>query len=373
MDSIGFSQSSNAALFKQCTVKSPFHHRARKMLILTQLSLARLTDAADELRLARQLFPEDIDFILLDGLCKAARLQLDEALSAVQQSGLDGTVIEQWQQACQDLHRLVTNPDVDTGMGELDTVQLADLLETISSQLVPLCQQRRWRLPLQTESQFASLLKELPKQLPVDAHRCIDAVEAMAKIHPEASLLIVSGGLRLSVCNADRSRADQEIPQFEMARACYREALQHSGFLKHDDQMIWKAIFTSSTIPGITMKHDAEENCSQILESAAQIRINSINKASHARTFVILTMDLGDFAAAARWVDRWMALDDRTTISWQDAVWHQAVLCQRLEHWSDVLHWCDVLLESNPNYPEVVPLRQAARAQLQKLLSDKAD
>ena len=356
------------SLFRQCTVNAPFHHRARRMLILTQMSLARLDDASDELRLARQLFPEDTDFILLDALCNAATYQLDAALLTLQQSGLEPTVLDQWTNACRELNQIVTHPDIDSGMGELDTVKLSIVLNTVSEKFLPLFRQRRWRLPLQIERQFSSLLLEIPNLLESKKEQCIKAVEAIVKVHPEASLLIVLGGLQLSLCDANPANARQEIPRLESARRYYRDALTHPGFLKHDRQMIWKAIFTSSTILGVTMGHDTEINHPQILDSAKEIQSESILKASQARTFVILTMELGDNRTADRWVDRWMELSDKSEKSWQDAVWHKAVLCQRFARWVELMHWCEVLLAVNPDYPEAVPLRDFARGKLNDLL-----
>ena len=360
------------SLFRQCTLTAPFHYRARRMLILTLLALGELDNASGEIRLARQLFPEDMDFKLLDSVCKTARLQLNEALLLIEQAGLKEPILEQWTEACRALHSLVNHPELDSGMGELDVIQLAVVLDTVSSKFIPLFQQRRWRLPLKIESRLSTLLL-LPDLLLDDRQQSIDAVQKIAEIHPEGSMLIILGGLRLSVCNADPAKAAEEIPQLEQARAVYQKALQRPGFLKHDEQMIWKAIFTSSTILGITMKHDVETNHRLLLDSAAKVRCDSITTAPQARTFVILTMELGDNQAAGRWVDRWIELADNGDKTLQDAVWHKAVLCKRLEQWVEAMHWCDALLNANPDYPEVVPLRDFARTQLEDLLEGNTE
>ncbi|MEZ6135716.1 MAG: serine/threonine-protein kinase [Pirellulaceae bacterium] len=358
-----------AALFKQCTQTSPFHHRARRMLVVTLFSLGDLDNAMDEIRVARQLFPEDIDFILLNGLCQAAQLQLSESLLTIRQTGLDAGSLAQWINACEVLHSIVRQPEIDSGMGELDEIQLAITLDRISDSLLPLGRQRRWRLPLKIESQLSNL-RLLSAWLPDDRQSCIDVVEPIVAVHPEGSLLIVLGGLRLALCDANPVQAAQEIPHLEQARAAYQQALQRPGFLKHNDQMIWKAIFTSSTILSITMEHDTERNNRLLLESAAMVDCRSVTTASRARTFVIVTMRLGDFSIAGCWVDRWIELTVAGEESWQAAVWHKAVLCKKLERWADVIYWCDALLEVSPNYPEAIPLRDFAVDRLRKLLDD---
>jgi hypothetical protein len=98
-----------------------------------------------------------------------------------------------------------------------------------------------------------------------------------------------------------------------------------------------------------------------------------ITMASRARTFVILTMDLGDNQGAGHWADRWIELAHNGDKSWQDAVWHKAVLCQRLEKWVEMMHWCDALVNANPDYPEVVPLRNFAKKQLTDLLNENTE
>ena len=65
-----------AEQFRRTLEINPFHHRARRMLTLLLLSLARFDETSAELRIARQLYPENEDFLLLDCLTRSAQNKL---------------------------------------------------------------------------------------------------------------------------------------------------------------------------------------------------------------------------------------------------------------------------------------------------------
>ena len=363
-------------LFQQSLNANAFNHRARLMLITTRLSLAQFDEAEVELRIALQMYPENVDFMLLNALCLAAKSDVEKATELLTQTNLDTNEVTQWATALGMLSTIVQLPDIDSGMGELNGDQLASLLHDVSTTLIPLFETRRWRLPAGSQQCLADVLTtllETPRNSdPADA---IQALEAVVKVHPEASLMIALGGLRLTQCNADPARAQHEISQLEQARAVYQQSLLHPGFLKHNDQMAWKALFTIATVLGQMMHHNVDDNLQQMAQAAARIDCASIQVPMRARTFVILLMEHGNNKEADRWVDHWIQLaanDKQTGINTalQDALWHKAVLSKRLEEWVDVIKACDHLLELNPVYPEVVPLRDFSVTQLRNVLDN---
>ncbi|MEZ6039738.1 MAG: protein kinase [Planctomycetaceae bacterium] len=362
--------------FQNCLLSNPFHFRARRMMILTQMALAQLTEASQELRLAIQLFPEDTDFRLMHALCLALTGQIDAAQQIPEHSDLHPEEREQWLSTFSRIASIVANPQLDSGLGELSVERLRRILVMVADECIPLFAQRRWRLPPQTRAPLTLLMQDVPALLSAEDDLRIEVLESITEIHPEASLLIALGGLRLLKCNANPAAADIEIPQLLKAREAYRKSLLYPGFLKQDDQLSWKAIFTISTILSVSMKHEVEDNLSEMLVAAEHVKSESIGVASQARTFTIMTLNQHADNEAGRWIERWLELASEPEESWQDAVWHKAVLCQHQQRWSELIQWCDRLMKVNPHYPELVPLRDFAIGKLREVIvidSDRPD
>lgn len=348
----------------------PSHQRARLTQINAQLSLAMIEEATGNLHVARQMYPESADYILLEGLLESISSNPEDAIQRLQFINLESTQQAEWESFYRLIASTVSNPLFLNGMGEFNSAQLASVIELLSLKFQALQCPRKWNLPFVTVAQFEDLQHQLPKLLEGDPETGILLLDAIVQVHPESSLILALGSLRLSLCTGLPANAEQEIPQLESAREDYRLALTRPGLLKHDDQIAWKAIFTISTVLGRLMNHDVDNNLAQLFEATTRVQTTSITSASRARTFAILNLTHDKNIEADRWIDRWVSLTPESQPSRQDAIWHKAVVSKRLKKWVDTIEWCDKLISLNSDFPNVKALRDNATSELRKVLAD---
>ncbi|MEM9410586.1 MAG: protein kinase, partial [Planctomycetota bacterium] len=83
--------------FRDSFIDDPYHHSARKMYLVMALSMAQLDDAKNESRLAQQLYPQDIDFLLIEATAVAATEGFDSAEFIVNKiADLDQSEEDDW-------------------------------------------------------------------------------------------------------------------------------------------------------------------------------------------------------------------------------------------------------------------------------------
>lgn len=351
----------------------PLHQRARLTLVITQISLGMLDEAASNLNVARQLYPESPDFISLHGLVHALTAQLNDAVRMLRNLKLDESSQKQWEDLYRFSHGVVHNPLLFGANGEFNTNQLVSTVRTVAEKLPSLNRGAGWRLPFVTLNQYQLLFEELPELLRSDQVAAIQLLDAITQVHPESSLLLALGSLRLAQCSGAPDKAEQEIPQLEEARQVYRLSVSRPGLLRADEQLAWRAIFTISSVLGSIMKHEVDDNMNQGLAATPHILESSVSRTSVARTFAILNLSHDRYSEANRWVDHWMKLGASDSAIMQDAIWHKAVVSKRLKNWVDVVHWCDELSKLNPDFPAVSALREFGTDQLKKVLAETSD
>ncbi|MEZ6128300.1 MAG: protein kinase [Planctomycetaceae bacterium] len=355
---------------RQVVLIDPFHHRARRLLVFTLLSLARLEECQHELQIARQLFPEDIDFRLLDCLRLAASDQLADATGLLRECELHPQEKEDWQSFCGEVRRVTNEIVLDTGVGQLDMLQLSEVVVTFNSRFLPLIRERGWRFPVLVGEHFSSLLTTLPELLTSDTSQQADAIAQLVAIHPEASLCIMLGSLRLERVDLQSENRVEQVDLLEAAREAYRKALANPGFLKKDDQFCWKAVFTTSLTLWHSFQHEREKNSKELIHAAGRVQEVTITATNHARTFALVCLMVGDNPQADRWIERWRELATQANESLVDIHWNRAVLEQRHENWIAVKHACDHILQIEPTHTEAVAFRESA---VRKILAAAGD
>lgn len=348
------------------TQLAPFHHRARRLLIFTTFSLARLDEAKVELHTARQLFPEDPDFVLLDSLCLAASSQLELSLKNVDESTLDDETRDKWKTFCRALYDLSTPTDKTGSAGELGTLHLVEIAGEFNQEFRPLIRERQWRFPPRVGKRFELLTNDIATLLLGSNEQQGDAIERLTSVHPEGTLLTILGGLRLAEVDVRTGINEQQIRQLELSRAAFRGAIDNPGFLNKTDQLSWKGIFTTSVALAFNYKHKVKENHREILEAASHVDSSTLEQAQQARTFSIVTLTLEDFEESARWLKRWVVLaqDEDDEDSLIDAYYHTAILSKRNNDWLGVKSNCDRVLARQPNNDSAIALKKAAMIEL---------
>ncbi len=355
---------------RQATKENPFHHRARRLLAFTLLSLARLDESAMEIRIAREQFPEDPDFFLLDSLCRSASRDLDGALAVLDQTPLGVDELAPWRQFCRELHGTVVGFSLEKDIGAIDAAKLGVLATRFNTTILPLMRSRNWRVPPRIGHQFATLMPTLPEILLSRNPQRAAGLSALVESHPEASLLIILGGVYLSD-SADTSLTPAEqIEKLEEARDAFRASVDLPGILKNGDQLAWKAIFATSVTLWFQHKHDIEQNEKILAESARNVDIEQITDSTHARAFSLTMIRINELEEGARWVDRWVEVANDDVPATQDALWHRGIICQRRKDWSGVKAACDGILELNVEHAPAKAMRGKAIGELAALASD---
>lgn len=358
---------------QQVLDEDTYHQRARLTLITTLISLGMLDQASVNLSIAGQLYPDLPAFILLQGLVNSLTSAPNQAIELLGRLSLEPDDQTAWETLYRFSHGAVSNPIFTETNSEFGAEQLASMVKAIAQKLPSQERFGPWRLPFVVVNQYRMVLEELPVLLNSDPEAAIQLLDTMTQVHPESSLLLALGSLRLAQCSGEPARADEEVPQLEEARQVYRLALNRPGLLQKDDQLAWRAVFTISIVLSSAMAHEADANMDQGLATTPHILESSIVRTSVARTFAILNLTHGRYEEADRWVDHWMKLADSNSATMQDAIWHKAVVCKRLENWVDVVRWCDELSNLNPEYPAVGALREFGKNQLRKVLDDGTD
>ncbi|MFK7818470.1 MAG: protein kinase, partial [Planctomycetaceae bacterium] len=349
---------------------NPFHHRARRLLVFTLLSLARLNEAALEIRIARQQFPEDVDFLLLDSLCKSASRDLQGALTLLDHTPLEETELSRWKTFCRELHGIVVSLSLEKDIGAIDAVKMGLLAKRFSGTCLPLMRKRNWRVPPRIAHRFEATIHLVPNLLLSREPDRANELAALTEVHPEASLFILLGGIRLSDSVETADTRKEQIVALEEAEVAFRKSIELPGLLKNEDQLAWKAIFAINAALAFTHKHNVERNHRTLAKVAPRIDDAPITDVGHIRTFSIVLITIGEVEEAERWVRRWIKLTEGLNEATQDALWHLGIICQRRSDWLGVKQACDRLLLLNKEHSSATALRAAAMRELADAASE---
>lgn len=344
-----------AALREAITV-NPFHHRARRLLMFTLLSLARLDEAAIEIRIARQQFPEDVDLLLLDALRRSASKDVDGALAMLETVDLTESQLKQWKQFCRETHTAVALLTLEKDIGSIDAFKLGMLAKRFSSAFLPLMRERNWRVPPQIGRSCTTLIDDLPRVLLSNSPDRADGLRKLVKVHPEASLFITLGGVCLSDAADISPEKTQQIERLQQALEAFRESIRLPGILKNEDRLAWKAIFAISSSFSFQYKHEVRQNNQLLYDAARHIPVSDVTTISHARTFSIALLSTDRIDESERWIRRWIELSAGNSLASQGAIWHQAIVCKRRKDWLGVKDACNQVLELNPEHTSATNL-----------------
>ncbi len=365
------------ARFRLATRRDSFHFIARRSLIYSLLSLAEFEQAKREVDIGLELFPESQDLKLLLSLSLAGIGQLEQAEKVVHDASLKASEKDRWLAGIQFLHLARTQFAVDTGAGELDMDELADLLRKFRDQHAELLTARAWRLPLKVNTTINLLGKQLDNQ---STDQILAPIASLSKIHPEATLLIVSGNYRLkhTLDSIHKGRntgetidPDESVMAYQRARHEYEQALSSGSFLRESTQLAHKGIFATSASLALIQKVDVESNTEQMLRAIDQIDPAQIMAVDKTRVFSLLTIANGKLDAAEPWIERWIELAeaDQTQQHLVDAYWNRCVLNEQRENWLRVQSDCRQILKLDPDNSVVQDLRDVADQKIRQVLS----
>lgn len=353
--------------FQKSLAENPFHYRARRMLNLLLLSLARFEDAQDELRIARQLYPEDQDFLLLESLTLAARADLPTATQLIADSKLADQTKTDWTAFCRELYQIVNESNYEYAIAQVNSealVQLAKRFEVLH----PLIESRRWRLPPNIGKQFTKLSRQLRLILDGDTVQ-VHTIEELVSVHPEASLYLVEASLRLTDVSATE-RGEEQAAMLEKSLAAFQQSLNYPGYFGSSQQFSWKGVFLSSMMLALVHQRDVEANQKIYTEASRQVDHSVIQDPGSVRAFAIAALTSRDIEESERWIRHWQTLemnDERRV----DAMWHLAVQQGRKKDWIGVVDTCEKILKIAPSNKAATARLAEARNHLANALGDQ--
>ncbi len=358
--------------FRGATELDPYHYRSHRMLIFMLLSLARTDECELQLRIARQLFPGDQDFLLLDALVSALRGELETAERLVQESSLDDETQVSWQRFCRRLDEIANGNLFEPDNDNQAIVWLQALSRQFQTEFVPLLSQRNWRFPPRISRKFSEFEARLPTLFSEPGATNTEALEALVAIHPEATLFQMLGALQLVGVSADAADPDQAILLLKKSRDNFRQSIDHLGFVKQSGQRAWVSIFTTSMTLALVHRHDVENNQQQYTEASRLVSYQTVKSTNQARAFTIAALNANEMDEADRWMIRWKQLPNHDDQSQADMHWHQAIIYKRHEDWLGVVSSCDRVLEFAPDHQFAPGLQDQAVKEIDAALKASA-
>ncbi len=346
--------------FRHATEIDPYHYRSRRMLIFMLLSLARVEESELQIRIARQLYPDDQDFLLLDGLNRAVSGDVEAAEELVQESKLERSDKERWSRFCRRIHEITNEGLFEPENDNQSIVRLHQLSEQFQKEFLVLLRERNWRFPPRISRRFSVFTNRLPSLLTKGAQPSADALEQLVAIHPESSLFLTLGALRLVGVSASDNDRKNQISLLEKSRDSFRLSLEYPGFLRQSEQCAWVSVFTTSMTLALVHRHEFEKNQKQYAEASRLVSFESVRSYNQARAFTIAAITSNDLEEADRWMTRWLQLQKDNDQSQMDLCWHQAILYKRHEDWLNVMGSCERILDVDANHPDASGLLNLA-------------
>ena len=332
--------------FNEAVAADPSHRNARRMSLIMALSLARFDEVLAGAKTAQQMYPDDIDFQLLEALSLACTDQLTVAKSVIRSIEFDHQENgREWVGFCEFLFQL-NQEEFDDLKSRRHIAHVAQWLARFNLEFRKLLASRRWRFPPEISAKFAALTTTS-----VDEFRENDLIRItreLSLIHPESTLLIAAGDNEL-IGNHPRS-------QLEMSRDYFLQATTANTFAKASHDYAWYGLYGTSMAIYMLHEHELEKNREHMIQAARHLEPEWLSGRSKLRSMYIPLITIGHWDLAKPFIDRSVATA-KTDNFRAEALWHLALWHQNRKDWSQVLQVCrrsknEVSREYLKNSPE---------------------
>ncbi len=347
--------------FKSALEKDTYHHGARRMASIVALSLADFEYVSDLAASSRQLYPDDVEFALIECLCQAASRQLNEGLTLLNSTNLEQGERADWHRLLNYVHtvccelntggdRIFTSRTPDSGLKYDDFV---DLLLEFDREFSPVIRLRRWYLPPAIASRLGTFLAAASTDSRSASTEVLAAEVAIAEAHPEATLLTSIARRIIESGVGDLETVLRVQKYYETASSC-------QGFLQDTASHARLGVFTAAIHLAVIHGYKQQENATKALETLKKIDPKDVHAVENLRVMTIYPIQQGKFELGARFVDRWleMANHKNDTTAARDALWHKALVLEFREDWYHLLQTCSGILEIPAEDTAKEPVRQ---------------
>jgi tetratricopeptide (TPR) repeat protein len=343
--------------FHQAVQLEAHHHRAIRMLVIAQFSMAQFESLNRQLQTARQLFPEDDDFVLLDALRLAACGSLEQANEVTRGVPMSPDELKRWLRFNEFVWQVAHEMPFDSGLAEFNSQKLVHLSETFTRDIQPLLKKRGWRFPPKIASLFQSLPKQILNHDLENSTAAIASLEQLVSSHPEAALTNLLAGFHIKASYAADLERDKMIEHLCQANDLFLQATESPSFLNGGTHFAWKGVFATSAALAVTVEYETKSYQTQLASAAEKISCDEVAP-RHLATFSMLLMKFGHAQIADRWIQAWINHETSIGTSRLNALWYQARCQNDLNRWPETLEALKQIFEIDPNHSDAQQLRE---------------
>lgn len=364
--------------FRSTLEIDPFHHRARRMLISLLISLAMLDDARQEIQIANELYPNDDDFKLFQGLVQAAGGDMDLAMATIKTTTLGHDAKSEWREFYRTIDLVANRLVLTRGVVGYDANLIEETVTTFVADFRPLLVRRGWHLPPVVAPIVDNLVSKLVTN-PDDGsefdyqrvQKEVALLDQLIAVHPEGTLCALCGDRLLTCFNVTRDLTrEQAISVLENAVVALESSARLPSFSGKLDDMRNCGAVVGSVALALNFDVDRERNLERFLENARRLDPQDISDARLTRLVTIALLKAKSFENSVAWADRWIELAGENNF---DAIWHRIMADRWRERWFDVLRECNAAIDQFPDKSKLHDLRDVAAAEVRKELDSTDD
>ncbi len=325
------------------------------------LSLARFDEVLRESEVSQRVYPTDDDFRLLQSLALAAKGELSSASAVVTKTQIDNQDKQKWTHFCEQIEFITTKLTNEDRSGQLNLEVIKRLGEQFQASFQPLINQRRWHFPPRIAQMFANLPDFSSFTLKNDRASISETAIAIAKSHPEASLLTLAG----RTCIDTNQPTIQDLKE---ARKLFQMALEYPGFLKDAHHHAKLGIVATSVQLALVKKHDVEVNTKLFVDAVTRIAPESVNEPIRLQTISMVLIKTREWALAEAWSRRWSESPGESKAQRVNSLWHYGIVLENQKQWQELVTVCDKILEIDPDMQTAKDFRAGAIHQLKTII-----
>lgn len=318
--------------FNQAVEVDPYHHSALKMSQLMALSLARFDEVLEKAGIAKKLFPEDVDFQLIEALAFAATGQIESAKQTITGAELDHQTTSKWFELCGFVFLVAHQTSDNSVLSNADMIKmLADHLDQFFSEFQSLIVERRWRFPPKIGIHFSKFPESIVGK---DSYAELqDQTRQLARIHPEATLAYIAADNEFTRAAAG---VLDPVEHLTSARDYYLDSAKRPAFVKGIGNFGWKGVAATSMTLAFAHQYEVEKNNTHFVEACNRLDPKFLTKPNHVWSFCVCLTKLGQWELARKFVERYqvIAIGNRDV---EQSYWYEALYLHHVKDWDQLL------------------------------------
>ena len=354
----------------------PFHHRARRMLIIMLLSLGRIDQADAEINLATELFPEDIDFKLFRAIVESTNGKLKNAREIVERLKITGQEKEGWLGFCNLMDNIANQLVLNPGAMWYDAGEIRHTATEFTTEYLPLIRKRGWHFPPEIGPALAEVASLITTPVTnFNGQQIINQWRHVTQTHPEGTLLSLYGERLIAVQNVTRDASQSEFASVSAdiireSVSALEQSSNQPALAKSVHRTNWFGMYGNATSLALIYGVDVDENKRRMIRAAREIDPGDVVNVPGLRGMSVGLIRIEKYSEAEPFVREWIR---RTEGEDYDALWHELMCDRWQERWYDVARKCNAALKKYPNQSSLIGLRHTAVNKLKGVVDRQSD